>query len=142
MDETKPSGGRGEDPARPYEERDVTIRPIVTFGVGLVVLTGVVLVLMSGMFQYFAGRQAKREVPAPSLAEAPLPPPEPRLQVAPGQDAKEMRAAEEAVLESYGWADREAGIVRIPIDRAIELLLERGLPVRSKIPPEAESKKS
>ena len=41
-----------------------------------------------------------------------------------------FRSGEEATLSSYGWVDRNAGIVRIPIERAKELLLERGLPSR------------
>jgi DNA-binding GntR family transcriptional regulator len=41
-----------------------------------------------------------------------------------------MLAAETAILHSYGWVDRDAGIVRIPIERAIEILAERGLPTR------------
>jgi hypothetical protein len=57
-------------------------------------------------------------------------PPEPRLQISPQQDMRQMRAAEMAALHSYGWVDRQAGIVRIPIERAIELLAERGLPAR------------
>ena len=41
-----------------------------------------------------------------------------------------VRAAEEKVLQTYGWVDKEQKIVRIPIDRAMELLAERGLPAR------------
>ncbi len=37
-----------------------------------------------------------------------------------------LLAREEELLENYGWVDREAGIVRIPIDQAIELLAEDG----------------
>jgi hypothetical protein len=44
---------------------------------------------------------------------------------------RRLRAADEAILNSYGWVDEEAGVVRIPIDRAMELTLERGLPTRS-----------
>jgi cytochrome c oxidase cbb3-type subunit III len=47
---------------------------------------------------------------------------------------KEMRATEDAVLHSYGWVDQAAGIVRIPIERAMELLAERGLPARAQPP--------
>ena len=62
-------------------------------------------------------------------------PPEPRLQLAPGHqihpldDLKRLRADEDALLHSYGWVDRNAGIVHIPIERAKELLVRRGLPV-------------
>jgi len=56
--------------------------------------------------------------------------PEPRLQIAPQLDLAAMRAREEAELHSYGWIDRKAGVVRLPIDRAMELMVQRGLPVR------------
>jgi hypothetical protein len=46
----------------------------------------------------------------------------------------EQRTAEEAVLNSYAWVNYPAGIARIPIDRAIELLVERGLPVSTQPP--------
>lgn len=60
----------------------------------------------------------------PPLTE-PVPIPKPRLQVAPARELEALRAAEDAVLNSYGWVDREAGIVRVPIERAMELLVER-----------------
>jgi hypothetical protein len=41
-----------------------------------------------------------------------------------------LRAEHEAALRSYGWVDREAGVVRVPIDVAMKLVLEEGLPVR------------
>ena len=42
-----------------------------------------------------------------------------------------MRRAEDALLKNYGWIDQKTGIVRIPVDRAIELLAKRGLPARA-----------
>jgi hypothetical protein len=56
--------------------------------------------------------------------------PQPQLQETELQDLKTMRAEEERVLHSYAWVDPEANVVRIPIDRAIDLLAERGLPSR------------
>jgi hypothetical protein len=56
--------------------------------------------------------------------------PEPRLQVAPQVDLAALRTRENTELTTYGWIDRGAGVVRIPIDRAIDLLAQRGLPVR------------
>ena len=58
-------------------------------------------------------------------------PPEPRLQTDPRQDLADMRAKEDEVLGSYGWVDKNAGVVRIPIDAAMKLTLERGLPART-----------
>src|SRR2546422_915423 len=63
-------------------------------------------------------------------------PPEPRLQGAPGHenspaiDIEKFRAQETQSLNSYGWVDSKAGVVRIPIEDAKKLLLQRGLPVR------------
>ena len=70
------------------------------------------------------GQQVNREV-AKSLPNFP----EPRLQVAPAVDMSLFRAKEEAELNSYGWVNQTAGVVRIPIRRAMELIAERGLPV-------------
>jgi hypothetical protein len=57
-------------------------------------------------------------------------PPAPQLEVSPGQQLADVRQAEEQQLSGYGWVDRGRGVVRIPIDRAIDLIAERGLPAR------------
>jgi cytochrome c oxidase cbb3-type subunit III len=58
-------------------------------------------------------------------------PPKP---TAPASELLEMRETEEAVLHSYGWVDRPAAVIRMPIDRAMELLVEHGLPARVQPP--------
>jgi hypothetical protein len=114
-----------------YETRDFHVRPIAIFGVGLALLTGVVLLLMAWMFGYFEIREERVDVPeSPLLSGAAQPPPEPRLQISSGADLDRVRSEEDAALNSYGWEDRAAGKARIPIDRAIELLAQKGLPVR------------
>lgn len=55
-------------------------------------------------------------------------PPAPRLQVDPALDIVEHRRREEQLLTTYGWVDEKAGVVRIPVARAIDILAERGLP--------------
>jgi hypothetical protein len=52
-----------------------------------------------------------------------------------------MRAAEEAQLHSYRWVDREAGIAAIPIERAMEILAQRGLPKQKPQSKGAQSKR-
>jgi hypothetical protein len=71
-------------------------------------------------------------VPPSPLASTRSGPPEPRLQVNPVQDLKALRAAEDQILASYGWVSQETNVARIPIDRAMELLVERGLPAPPK----------
>jgi hypothetical protein len=53
---------------------------------------------------------------------------------------KALRAAEDEVLTSYGWVSKEAGIARIPIEHAMQLVLERGLPVSKPAPTAAPAK--
>jgi hypothetical protein len=111
-----------------HEERDVQIRVLVIFGLGLVMMSILVFLIASWLFDAFAARRAKMEKPLSPLAGTWQPLAEPRLQVTPAQDLQKLRAAEQEVLSSYGWQDQTAGIVRLPITRAIDLLVERGLP--------------
>ncbi len=121
-----------------HEASDVSIESVVKFGIGLLVSTAAVCLLLWGLFHYFAVREEKTELPPASRVVGPgnKLPPEPRLQGAPGhevhpiQELKDLRAAEDALLNSYGWVDRNAGTVRIPIEKAMEKLLQQGLPVR------------
>jgi hypothetical protein len=126
----------GEQPDRVdvhHEESDVDIRAIFQFGAGLMALTAVVYLVVWLLFGYLSRREdrasAGRLYPLAAGQEDRLPP-EPRLQANPRQDLKDLRAAEDETLKSYQWVDRNAGIVRIPIDEAMRLTLQRGLPSR------------
>ncbi len=119
-----------EHPGPRHEQSSLNIRPIVLFGLGLLVMSAIVFVSMDWLFDYFAARQAKVDVLPSPLADPRQLPPEPRLQVDPAHDLQRMRAAEDAALNSYHWIDQEKGIVSIPIDRAITVLAEKGLPAR------------
>ena len=111
-------------PGLGHEHTDVNIRPIVIAGLGLAAVLVVIGALMLGMFDLFAAHEARVSPPPNPLAaaEGPRLPPEPRLQVQPVKDLRELREAETTLLEHYGWVDKNAGVVRIPIDRAIDLL--------------------
>jgi hypothetical protein len=123
----------GDNPEVHHEASDVNIRAILGFGAGLIVVGAVIHVLMWLLLVFFEGRESKQPQPMyPLMAgQANRVPPEPRLQTNPRQDLADLRAREEAVLQSYGWVDKNAGVVRIPIDAAIRLTLERGLPART-----------
>ena len=71
---------------------------------------------------------APSTVPAIAVRSGDRQPPLPRLQTTPYGDLKTFRDSEEQVLTSYAWVDKEKGVVRVPVSRAIELLAERGLP--------------
>jgi hypothetical protein len=111
-----------------YETRDANVRGVF----GFLVVLGLVLVFTAllcwGLFKYFSVGYAHRE-PASPFAETRQLPPGPQLQVSPRQDLLRFRAEQERSLESYSWENREDGTVRVPIERAMEMLLKQGLPV-------------
>lgn len=117
-------------PTGGYERRDMSLRLVAMFLVGLTLAVALVLLLMWWLFDYLGARAARLDVPPSPLAQTRQIFPEPRLQVNPRQDLQALRAAEDAALGNYGWVDRTAGVVRIPVDRAMTLLTERGLPAR------------
>jgi hypothetical protein len=115
-----------------HEATDVNVRAILGFCLGLFIAAVFIHFGVYLLFQYFAGREAIRNPPVYPLAaaESTRLPPEPRLQANPRADLQELRAQEDEILRTYGWVDRNAGVVRIPLDRAMKLALERGLPSR------------
>lgn len=115
-----------------HETSDVNIRGILTFVAGLFVFAVVIHVVVWGLFRYFEAREKVQPQSVYPLAaqQGTRLPPEPRLQTNPREDLRELRAAEDDVLTTYGWVDRNAGIVRIPIDEAMKLVIQRGLPAR------------
>ena len=126
----------GPDPAE--FDRELDLRGVLSFGIGLALTMVVVLGVVWLLVARWKERQIARD-PGPSpIAEANRPrlPPEPRLQSSPVRDMEELRAREDSVLTTYGWVDRREGIARIPIDRAIEVLLEEGLPAPPPAPRE------
>ncbi len=116
-----------------HEERDIRARPIVLSVVGLTAVTVAAFFLMHLLFNVLAARQAKQSAPpSPLAAKYGLKePPPPRLQTEPIADLQALRARDAAALHAYAWVDRDAGVVRIPIERAIAVLAERGLPARN-----------
>ncbi|MEP6810905.1 MAG: hypothetical protein ABI992_11735, partial [Chthoniobacterales bacterium] len=54
----------------------------------------------------------------------------PQLQANPAVDLARMQFADDEALHHYGWVDKQHGVLRIPIDRAMDLIVERGLPTR------------
>ena len=123
----------GDNPDVHHEESDVNIRGVLMFGGALIVAAIVIHLVVGVLFKYFDVREARQATPEYPLAAAQENrlPPEPRLQTNPRQDLADLRARDDQALAGYSWVDRNAGIVRIPIDEAIKKTLERGLPART-----------
>lgn len=117
---------------RKYETRDVSLRWMAISGVILVLLLIAAFVTMRWTFDRLESREARRQPEPATLVADPGPdrPPEPRLQANPRLELNAMRAEEEEVLHSYGWVDRDKGVARMPIDEAMKLIVQRGLPAR------------
>jgi predicted Co/Zn/Cd cation transporter (cation efflux family) len=134
MEEHKPQPIPEESLALGYEVRDVNLRNLVRLSVILAVVLVVIFGLVGLLLYSFlnASQVAGSVPPPPLLEEAQDLPPGPLLQRDPEQDMQEMSTEQDAILNNYGWVDKKAGVVRIPIERAIELTLERGLPTRER----------
>lgn len=122
---------RADSASSGHELSDLNPNKIFWLGVGLALVIASVVLLMYGLFHFFYRSETRRRPPPSPLSFGAEAPPEPRLLTKPGADLAAMRAEEDQILGSYGWIDRERGIVRVPIDRAITLLAQKGLPTRA-----------
>jgi hypothetical protein len=120
-----------------HEHTDANVWLIVQFAIWLFASALVVHGLMWGMFEWFVKNRtdtaAAVEFPLAVQQESRLPA-GPRLQPIPANEIFDFRQRENAELTQYGWVDRNAGTVRLPIEQAKALLLQRGLPSRSAAP--------
>ncbi|MCU1232470.1 MAG: hypothetical protein JWP63_437 [Candidatus Solibacter sp.] len=122
MDETK-------HPQKPgYETSDVNVWAVGKFLVALIAITVVSLVLLLGLVKFF---QSREDTSVANKVEPRKIFPQPQLQQTPVVDLQAIRVEEDQYLTSYTWVDQKKGVVKIPIDRAIDVLAQRGLPARA-----------
>lgn len=118
-----------------HEGTDVNIKLIVVVLSILAGMAAIVCVLVYGIFAYLADHPLSTVPPNPMAETATQQfPPAPRLQVHPTIELEELRSEEDKILSTYGWTDKNAGIARVPIDRAIDLALQRGFATRPNSP--------
>ncbi|HEX9273850.1 MAG TPA: hypothetical protein VGA01_16740 [Candidatus Binatia bacterium] len=118
------------DPPVGHELSDLKPGYVALFGIALTAVIVAAAVITSLLIHFKAAEHSRQETPVPRLAQEREATPGPRLQVDANKDLRQMRAGEEAALNSYAWVDKDAGIVRIPIQRAMEILAKQGLPAR------------
>ena len=139
-----------------YERRDITVGGVVYFMVGLAVAAMLIHFIVAGMYKYLENRSEAQQRSVSPLVTNPvrdtrtLPPefktdsegtdyqkyleksfPAPQLEIDERTELNKVRLSEENTLSTYDYIDKDAGTVRIPIDRAMDLLVQRGLPVRT-----------
>lgn len=142
-----------------YEVTDVSVQGIVVFIVGLFISVAVFFVFCFGMGEVINNALVKRDGPPNKWNAATTPQqsgklknmesdpageqiqlqqltrnfPTPRLQTDDGnEDVADLHRREDLLLDHYSWVDQPQGNVRIPIERAMELIAQHGLPVEAK----------
>jgi len=126
-----------------YERRDIGVPAVVYFLMGLAAACILVYFVVSGFYGFLAKESdAHQPAVSPLIPHAPTDTrhvtrdypetafPAPRLEENERGQLDDIRLNEEQTLSTYGWVDQKAGTVRIPIDRAMDLIAQRGLPVR------------
>ena len=122
-------------PGAKYEHTDIDVSVGYKFALWLVVSMVLSVAIVYGAFVFFEGQQQSADVLGqkyPLAAGAPAQgPPSPNLQTQPFRDIYELRAEEGRKLSGYGWVDKDGGVAHIPIERAMEVMLQRGFPTRA-----------
>ena len=110
-----------------YEHSDIRSMAVTGTGITLLLGTLVIIFLLWFLFEYF---RRTHPDPAPRAGIAPeySKIEQPLLQASPRMDLRELRARDYRILNRYTWVDRQKGAVSIPIDRAIDKLLQQGMP--------------
>jgi hypothetical protein len=139
-DQIKPENATGHGS---YEHQDLQSSGILYFLLSIVVGVVICLFVLGGVFDFLNHREKASQpavnplltnVPEDTRHIAPEYPqsafPDPRLEVDERGQLNSVRLGEENTLHTYGWVDEKTGAVRIPIERAMDLLVQRGLPVR------------
>jgi len=114
----------------PTLDGELNIRFLVWSTLGLLLILAIAAVAMWFLGFGIKDKLVAADPPPPALPEARMEhrPPAPNLQVDPRQQLLDLRADEEKILTSYGWVNQTIGLTRVPIERAMEMLVEQGLP--------------
>jgi hypothetical protein len=116
---------------RGFETRDANVPGLLQFAFWMAVVLIVTLVGIGFTFNYFKKIEPMGQTASPMVKETDrMLPPSPRLQAQPHQELKEYCAVQQRAVNSYGWVDQPSGVARIPIDRAMDLMIARGFPAR------------
>jgi hypothetical protein len=138
--------GRPEAVAHPetmYEQRDLSPRAIFGFLLALAIAGLLMHLALWSMYKYVTGANLFTPAGNPIMtSNRELRPmgdpavtfPAPRLQPDPVADLNKFRAYEDEVLNTYGWVNQQTGAVHIPIEKAIDIVAQQGLPTRTEAP--------
>ena len=120
-------------PGAKYEHTDIDVSVGYKFGLWLTISMLISIGIVTGAFYFFEGQGKAANIAAqkyPLAVGQRKEPPTPNLQNQPFKDIYQLRQGETEKLTSYAWVDKEGGVTRIPIDRAMDVMLQRGFPSR------------
>ena len=117
-------------PSPGYEVSDAKISLPIVGGIALVMLLLVAVLLVAGVFYALVAYHDAKDEGLSPMAASRMPPQGPRLLPDTPDQVEAQSVAERALLTRYSWIDKENGFVRIPLDRAMRLVVQRGLPTR------------
>jgi hypothetical protein len=124
-----------------YEREDLSATGVIYFMIGLAVVVVAIYFIVFGMY-HFLDTYENAHQPAMSPMVSPEADtrtathentkvfPQPRLEENERSQLRQIIEDEDRKLATYNWVDKDKGVVQIPIDRAMDLLVQRGLPVR------------
>jgi hypothetical protein len=112
-----------------YEQKDINLNHVLLTGISLLIVVCAIIGLLYFYFSYLSHYRSRiSPPPLPIEKTGQALPPEPRLQPSPRDDLREFRAREDEQLTHYHWVNQAQGVVSIPIERAIEVVAQRGIP--------------
>jgi hypothetical protein len=114
-----------------YETADVSAGPTLRAGIYILLAMFVTAAILVPLYDLFVREEKAGQAPAATALKTdtkPAPPQGPRLLTAEDKTLAAFRAQEDALLTGYGWAEKDKGIVRIPVDEAMRIVVERGMP--------------
>ena len=117
----------GDNPDIGYEVADANIRQVVIAGIGLAVATAIACFAMYFLFNLLKQSGGPAQTVNPMAPPRTLPP-EPRVEEKPWMQHVNVLTKDDQVLNTYGWTNKGSGLVRIPIDKAMDIVAQRGLP--------------
>ena len=132
----------GQNEEMDFEREDLGAKPILIFLLSLTIGCVLVALVLKGLYSYLDTYEGRHQPVQNPLARSTTADtriveqgdiknfPQPRLETDETTEINNFRMQEEQTLNSYGWVDHSAGVVHIPIDRAMQLLAQRGLPTR------------
>jgi hypothetical protein len=116
-------------PGAQYEHTDIDPSIGYKFALWLAVAMLISFAIVYGTFRFFDSRQDaadQRSQRYPLAAGVTRENPTPFLQTQPFKDIYMLREEEARKMQGYGWVDKDGGVTRIPIERAMELMIQRG----------------